>query len=128
MGNVVWTWLKTLLLGQIILNILTSRKYKTFYGAFQRDFGYLSKAEHSAGFPNTMLWNFTFLCVRRESSVLECTNGFRAGSALRSTRERGRSWGSAAVDARCCEQHAPERRSEEKGGVQEAVLNEDVVW
>lgn len=31
-------------------------------------------------------------------------------------------------DALWCEQHAPERRSEEKGGTREAVLDEDVAW
>ncbi len=44
MGNVVWTWLKTLLLGQAILNVVTSRKHKTFDGAFQRGFWLLMQS------------------------------------------------------------------------------------
>ncbi len=66
--------------------------------------------------------------MRRESSALECTNGLTAGSAIGSTREPIRPWGSAFEDALRREQHAPERRSEEKVGLQEAVLGREVIW
>ncbi len=66
--------------------------------------------------------------MRRASSTLECTNGLLAGSAIGSTREQIRPWGSAFEDALRREQHAPERRSAEKVGLQEAVLGEDVIW
>ncbi len=51
-----------------------------------------------------------------------------AGSAISSTRERIRPWGSAFEDALRREQHAPERHSAEEVGLQQAVLDEDVIW
>ena len=60
--------------------------------------------------------------------MLECMHGLQAGSAISFTRKLIRPWGSAFEDALKREQHAPERRSAEKVGLQEAVLGGNVIW